>query len=259
MVAISTDLELIQFPFSTYNEKVRWALDYKGLGRKDTPLLPGPHVGYVRKRTGQTATPVLRSEDRYISGSAAILAYLEELRPDPPLFPADPAARESALDIQRRFDEDWGPRSRRAILSVIAAHPGYLSRMFGSGHSPLKRMAYAATLPLVRGKIRRGNGIHGPGDIADGERAIDEMLDFIADATRATGYLVGDRFTLADLTAASFIAPVADPPGSTMARPRPVPKAIREWQARRAGHPGVAWTLGIYRQHRRMSGARVAA
>ena len=253
------DLELIQFPFSTFNEKARWALDYKGLPRTDRFLLPGPHAAYVSRRTGQTSTPALRSGDAYVTGSGQIIAWLEETQPDPRLLPADPSARDAALMIQARFDEDWGPRSRRGILAIIARRPFYLARMFGNEHGAATRLLYGAMWPLVRKKFRRANGIHSQADVDDGLRAVDEMLDYVAETSAATGYLVGDGFSVADLTAASFIAPVADPPDSPMTRPRPVPAMIKEWQEAHREHPGIRWTLEMYRRHRRPVALKEAA
>ena len=50
---------LHQFAYSHYNEKVRWALDYKKLPHDRINYLPGPHMGAIKKMTGQTSTPVL--------------------------------------------------------------------------------------------------------------------------------------------------------------------------------------------------------
>jgi hypothetical protein len=42
-------IELYQFPFSHYCEKVRWALDYKGIAYRTVNLLPGFHFRYLAK------------------------------------------------------------------------------------------------------------------------------------------------------------------------------------------------------------------
>jgi len=51
---------LCPFTFSHFNEKARWALDYKGIRHVRHPLVPGFHASTVRKMTGQTAMPVLQ-------------------------------------------------------------------------------------------------------------------------------------------------------------------------------------------------------
>ena len=144
------DYELLHFPYSPYNEKARWALDFKGIAHTRTTMLPGPHLGPMRKRTGQTATPVLRIGDRYVAGSAAILAELEHLQPEPRLFPRDAEQARRALEIQKYFDADLAPRIRRAVLAAIIGHPFYTARVFGAGKSAAARFFYGLVFPLAR-------------------------------------------------------------------------------------------------------------
>ena len=53
----ANDIELFQFTYSHYNEKARWAFEFKGIEHTRTNLLPGPHMRKMRKLTGQTAVP----------------------------------------------------------------------------------------------------------------------------------------------------------------------------------------------------------
>ena len=64
------------------------------------------------------------------------------------------------------------------------------------------------------------------------------------------GYLVGDSFSVADLTAAALLAPLASVSHPDMARPQPVPKALTEFYARWADHPAIAWVKHQYAAHR---------
>lgn len=240
------DITLWQFRYSPYNEKARWALDFKRLPHRRVDLMPGPHAGRVRKLSGQTSTPVVTIDGRPVAGSAAILAELDRLTPEPPLATADAEVR----DIERRFDDDWGPRIRRKVLALLLEDYGYFTRVFAEGQSLAQRMIYRAVLPLAAGMVRRGNGIVGPESIADGQAALEEALDFVAERSRATGYLVGEGFTAADLTAASMLAMAVDPPDSTMARPQPMAKSFGAWVASSQAHPGAAWVRAIYARHR---------
>lgn len=49
---------------------------------------------------------------------SAILAEIERLRPEPPLFPQDPAQRARALAIEEHFDEEVAPDLRRLFWST---------------------------------------------------------------------------------------------------------------------------------------------
>ncbi len=243
-------IELWQFRASPYNEKVRWALDLKGAPHSRRSVLQGPHAAAIKARTGQTATPVLRFDGVWITGSAAIIAALDERFPTPPLIPADPAARAEALAIERRFDAELGPRMRRATFGALLPTPFYLARVFAAGRPAAMQTLYGAVIPAASGLIRAANGMTGPASIADGERAIEEALTFIEGQRAGRRHLVGEAFTVADITAAAFVAMVADFPGTPMEKPKPAPAALRGWLARHADHPAVLWAREIYAAHR---------
>ena len=245
-----TDVELHQFRYSHFNEKARWALDFKRVPHMRTSYLPGPHQPKIRKLTGQTQTPVVRFGDDYLYGSARIIDELEKRYPSPPLYPEDGSQRIRALEIQSWFDSEIGPRGRRAVLNSMMGETAYFANMFSEGQTAGKRCFYRTILPLAKGKIRRGNDITGPESVADGVAALQEGFDFVAREAGAAGYLVGDTFSVADLTAAAILAPVADPPDCEMTRPRPVPAVVAEFIARFADHPGREWVLEMYRRHR---------
>jgi len=243
-------LELLQFRHSPYNEKARWALDLKRAPHRRRSLLPGPHMATVKSLTGRTSTPVLLHDGEAIDGSARILEWLDLHYPEPALLPADATLRDEALRLQRWFDDDLTPRIRRPVLEALLQQPAYFARVFADGAPSWKRICYACTVPLAAPLVRKGNGIRGAATIEDGLRAGDAALDFVAERSAATGYLCGDRFTLADLTAASTLAVLIRPADSPMAAPQPVGAAFRELMQRFAAHPGADWVRRIYAQHR---------
>jgi glutathione S-transferase len=243
-------LELLQFRHSPYNEKARWALDLKRVPHRRRSLLPGPHMGVVKRLTGRTATPVLVHEAGAIDGSAHIVEWLEANYPTPALLPADAAQRDEALRIQRRFDDDLTPRMRRTALDALLQEPGMFARIFADGAPAWKRIAYACIVPLAAPLVRKGNGIAGAASVEDGHRAAAEAFDFVAQRSAATGYLCGSTFSIADLTAASTLAAFVKPADSPMACPQPVGPVFQALMDRYARHPGADWTRRIYAQHR---------
>lgn len=243
--------ELLQFRHSPYNEKVRWALDLKRVPHRRRSLLPGPHMGVVKKLTGRTQTPVLRLDDgSIIADSANILDWLEQRHPEPRLVPDDPAQREQALAIQRRFDDDITPRIRRAVLDALLRRPRYFAAVFGEAESPLKQRLYSLVVPLAAPLVRKGNGISGAAAVADGIAAGHEAMDFVAAKAAATGYLVGDRLTLADITAAATLATLVRPENSPMQSPQPLDSLFAELIAPFQAHAAAPWVRGIYARHR---------
>jgi len=241
---------LHQFLYSHFNEKARWALDYKGIPHQRQTYLPGPHMPSIRRLSGQTQTPVLTLGDEVIAGSAAIIDRLERDHPEPPLYPSDPALRTEALALQTRFDTTVGPAVRTALFSVLVHEGGYLTRMFARDASVPLRMVYRATFPFARRLIARANGVTDPENVRRAFETTERTLDEVADRSRATGYLCGTSFTVADLTAASLLAPLAAVDHPDMARPRPLPAAMVTFYDRWQDHPALGWLRHQYASHR---------
>lgn len=247
-------IELIQFRHSPYNEKVRWALDLKSVPHCRRSLLPGPHMSVVKRISGQTATPVLVADGgEVVDGSARILEWLEQRFPDPRLMPVDAEARAEVLRVQQRFDADITPRIRCAVLDALLRHPRYFARVFGEAEPPWKRAVYSFVVPLAAPLVRKGNGITGPAAIEDGIAAARAALDWVAETSRATGYLVGAEFSLADLVAASTLATVVRPDPSPMSCPQPVSAEFNALITPFRSHPGAEWVRRIYVRHRQAS------
>ena len=74
------------------------------------------------------------------------------------------------------------------------------------------------------------------------------------------GYLVGDSFTVADLTAASILSPIVVPPEFPYIKLRPDERTAqsREFRDSLRDRPGFRWVEDMYARHRGTS-AEVAA
>jgi glutathione S-transferase len=99
-------LRLFRAPFSTNVERVALALAYKGLD-VESVVISYEDRSPVVEVSGQGLVPVLVDGDVVVPDSLAILRYLEERWPDPPLFPRE-AARRAELDVFLAwFNEVW--------------------------------------------------------------------------------------------------------------------------------------------------------
>src|SRR5207244_470877 len=121
---------LWQFTYSHFNEKARWALDFKGVPHVRRSLLPGPHAVKIRRMTGQSAVPVLELDGRAIHDSSRIIAALEEAYPDPPLYPRDQADRRRAIELEDFLDDELGPHIRRYAFYLLLPFPDTVVAMF---------------------------------------------------------------------------------------------------------------------------------
>jgi glutathione S-transferase len=241
---------LHQFQQSHFNEKARWGLDWKRVAHQRVTHLPGPHAPRIQRLSGQTATPVLVLEGRTLAGSARILEALEQRFPERALLPAHPELRKQALAIQAEFDAEVGPAARTAVFSVLLGELGYLCRIFADGKPAPVRLLYRATLPFVKGLIGKANGTTDPKGVERAFERTRRALDFVAKQSEATGYLVGESFSIADLCCASLLALLVNVEHPDMHRPEPMPESMQAFIARWSDHPGTRWVLAQYARHR---------
>ncbi|WP_111656276.1 glutathione S-transferase family protein [Isoalcanivorax indicus] len=246
--------ELWQMHFSLYPEKVRWALDYKRVPHIRHSLLPGPHAVRLIARFGQKAMPILRHEGNVLKTSAAVLDYVEQTWPELPLYPKDPDSRAQALALQKWFDDKIGPAVRRAGFYEMLPHTEYSARRIATGLPEWQQKLYVSAFPAIRAIMMLDMQINAAGAEA-GCTLTQEALDFVARNSERTGYLVGDRFSVADLTAATILFPTCLPSEYPVDIPRPLPSGWEHWLERWRNHPGCEYVRRIYREHRGVSAA----
>jgi glutathione S-transferase len=99
-------LQLYRFRYSTNVERVALALAHKGIAVESVEIDPADRTP-VRELSGQELVPVLVDGDQIITDSTRILHHLEQRFPDPPLFPADAAARAAVELFLDWFNRAW--------------------------------------------------------------------------------------------------------------------------------------------------------
>lgn len=99
-------LRVYRIPFSTNVERVSLALAHKGLDVEWEDVDPADR-GPVERLSGQPLVPVLVHDERVLADSTVILHYLEELQPEPPLFPRDDARRAELEVFLDWFNRVW--------------------------------------------------------------------------------------------------------------------------------------------------------
>jgi glutathione S-transferase len=247
---------LWQLPVSHYSEKVRWALAYKGVKhRRKSPAVPGTHIPVTLWLTRGAANtfPVLSLDGRQIADSTAIIAALEERYPDPPLYPADPEQRRRALDLEDFFDEELGPHTRLLAFHELGKDPERLRAVVArTAPRPLARYS-AAAAGYARAYTALRFGVRDE-DAAEVARAkIVAALDRVEEELEASGgdYLVGDGFTVADLTAASLFYPLVLPEEGPLPADAPVPAGLGSFRAPLEERRGYRWIEEMFRRHRK--------
>ena len=231
---------------------MRWALDYKRVPHVRRTLLPGLHLMKAKRLTGDTSTtPVLTIDGRSIGDSTRIIAAIEERWPQPPLYPEDPAQRHRALELEEYFDEELGPHIRRAFYNELLPHPERVVPLFTQGRPLATRAVLRVGFPVLRVAMRERFEISAEA-AANSRAKIVAAIDRLEREISPSGYLVGDSFTVADLTAAALLYPVARPrefPYAMVAEDD-LPATWREFVDSLGQRSGGRWVAEIYRRHR---------
>ncbi len=244
-----SDITLYQFGLSHYNEKARWVFDYKGVPYTSKPVLPGFHFGTIKRLSGQTATPVVTLGDQVVAGSADIVERIDGLSADRPLFPEDVEARREVDAWISWLDEEIGPPVRLALFQALLPKPLFAALFFTQDVSPWVRTLYRAIFPMLGIVLRRAAGAS-EAAAAEARVVVDRGLTRVGDAAAKTGYLVGDSFTAADLTAGALFFPLFYPetmPSKVPDRSTPIFEA---WLSTWRDHPGRAYIERLYADHR---------
>jgi len=116
------------------------------------------------------------------------------------------------------------------------------------------RRAVRAVLPAFRAFYKLRHGIDDAA-IAVAPARVRAGLDRIAAELGPSGHLVGDAFSVADLTAAALFSPIVLPPEFPYPPPEPRPRHVLALRASLEGHPAFRWVLETYRRYRGTSAA----
>lgn len=116
-------LRVYRIPFSTNVERVSLALAHKGLDVEWEDVDPADR-GPVERLSGQPLVPVLVHDERVLADSTVILHYLEELQPEPPLFPRDDARRAELEVFLDWFNRVWKRPPNEIEAERATAEPG---------------------------------------------------------------------------------------------------------------------------------------
>lgn len=241
---------LWQIELSHYNEKVRWALDYKGIPHERRTPVPGLH-GFTAARVTrgkQRRLPVIDLDGTTIGDSTAIIGALEEYRPNPPLYPHDPAERVRALELEDHFDEQLGPHVRRFGFHHTLQDDDALIGSVLTGDNPGRERLLRASLPIAKRVIRLDYDVSDE-SVAQALSSIRAAMDRVEAELDGGEYLVGGEFSVADLTAAVLFTPVLSPTGRQY-QPRNSPRAVLDLREELEARPGGEWVEKMFARHR---------
>src|SRR3954452_3057241 len=109
--------KLYVLPASHPSKAAELMLQRKGVAFKRRDLIFVMHIPVVKARgfPGRTVPALIWEDGRKIQGTRNISRFLDEVRPDPPLFPADPEKRRAVEEAEQWGDEQLQDPTRRLI------------------------------------------------------------------------------------------------------------------------------------------------
>ena len=149
---------------SNYYNTAKLALVEKGLAFEEVSMMPSQEPD-VLAASPMGKVPYIECEGRTLSETNVIFDYLEDIQPQPALYPADPWARAKAKEIIRTVELYLDLPARRHLGTIY----------FGS---PVD--------PIVFDEVRPA--------LEKGLRALEQLSSF-------EPYIAGEAFTFADITA----------------------------------------------------------
>lgn len=140
---------------------VQKALELKGLPYKVTEWVPPLHAPLQRLIFGARTVPGLSIRDNgsteRIVGSRAIMHRLDQLAPEPPLYPGDHDRRARVEDADRWGDEEFQAVPRELIWAGFARYPETMISYSENSHLPMPAAIVRLIAPAIAAAGRRLN------------------------------------------------------------------------------------------------------
>jgi glutathione S-transferase len=202
-------VKLYSIPGSHPAAAARAMLELKGIDHERVDLPPVVSRALMRLYGFPgNRVPALKIDGRKVQGSRNVSRELDVLRPEPPLFPADPEQRAAVEAAERWGDEElqqmprtiswWALKRRKSDLGTFLEEAGPIAR-FGMP----SRIAVATSGPILRMAIRLNDSTDETvrATLAQIGPALDEV-----DRLIAAGVIGGDEPNAADFQIGASVA-----------------------------------------------------
>jgi glutathione S-transferase len=180
-------------------------LERKGVEYKRVDLVQWFHRPMLRiLRFPGTTVPALVLDGRRLQTTKVIARALDQLRPEPPLVPADPDERARAEAVETWCDGDFQQMGRRLVFWALARNGSAVESYLEGSNLILPRALVMPAAPLVIRILKRDHRAHDEAvrqDLASLPGLLDRIDGWIAD-----GVLGGAEPNVADYQVATSLA-----------------------------------------------------
>jgi glutathione S-transferase len=220
---------LITIPLSHYCEKARWALDRVALPYREAPHAPLLHLVATKRNDGGSVPVLVHGKSRFFD-STDILVHADAVCGGNLLYPRNAVLRREVDVLEELFDTQLGPHTRRWAYAQLLPQAKLLRSMWSCGVPRFEASLIPVIMPLARHLVRTAYKITPENTKRSLERirSVFRQVDELLSDERP--FLVGERFTAADLTFAALAAPLLLPLGCRAVQPAldTLPLTMRE-------------------------------
>ena len=203
-------LELYHHGSSACAAKVRFALEEKHLAWNShvVDIFSGEQFRpEFLALNPKAVVPVLVHEDFVIPESTVICEYLEDAFPDHPIYPSDARGKAQVRFWTKAVDEELHPAC--SALTYVVSHRHTILRAGAGTFEEFLRKAGTHGLAARRLKWEwLQHGIDAPG-ATEKIQLYDSYLQKMEQALESSEWLVGNRFSMADIAMTPYVNRVA--------------------------------------------------
>lgn len=253
MTTTDAPLRFISNPISHFCEKARWALDRGGVAYTEEFHLPLFSRSAAKRAVGTSTVPAISGDGVRLGESNDIVRWVDShlIESERWLF----GAGEEQADLEAfvdRFDRELGPHVRRWCFDQVLPNRQLVLKIFEGQGPAWERRTLRWTYPVASGFLKKSLKVS-PESVLRSVAKIDACLDTteqrLAEGRR---YLIGERFTAADVGLAVFLAPIVMPDEhpSDYVTYETVPDAYRRRCDELRARPAGQHALRMYAEHR---------
>jgi glutathione S-transferase len=203
----------------------------------------------ARKLAPRSCVPILKADGAVIQDSTEIINFLEQTFPDRSLTPPDPNDASEAIEWEEYLDEEIGVTLRLWFYYHALPDRDRAVRFLSQGAPWLQRSLFAFSFSPIRRAMTQMMNI-GAESATEAERRFVLAFDRLDKALERGPFLVGNRFSRADLTACALLWPLCRPGESEPEVEALLPPAVCALRKQLQRRRFYRWVLGRYEENR---------